>query len=71
MVSEQLPLADRAIQIIADSKFLAAMDAGEFDNLPGLPKVIGDRGGGNPPRHLIEWPPQRSLLVLHHVTVVN
>ncbi len=29
-------LSDRAIQIIADNKIRAAIEAGEFDNLPGL-----------------------------------
>jgi hypothetical protein len=31
-------LSDRAIQIIADNKIRAAIDAGEFDNLPGFGK---------------------------------
>ena len=31
-------LTERAIQIIADNKILAAIEAGEFDNLPGLGK---------------------------------
>jgi DnaJ-like protein len=37
-------LTDRAIQIIADNKIRAAIDAGEFDNLPGFgkPAVIFD-----------------------------
>jgi hypothetical protein len=29
-------LTERAVQIIADSKIRAAIEAGEFDNLPGL-----------------------------------
>ena len=29
-------LSDRAIQIIAENKIRAAIEAGEFDNLPGL-----------------------------------
>jgi hypothetical protein len=29
-------LTDRAIQIIAENKILAAIEAGEFDKLPGL-----------------------------------
>jgi hypothetical protein len=29
-------MTDRAIQIIADNKIRAAIEAGEFDNLPGL-----------------------------------
>lgn len=37
-------LSDRAIQIIADNKILAAIEAGEFDNLPGFgqPAAICD-----------------------------
>jgi hypothetical protein len=37
-------LSDSAIRIIADHKIQAAMDAGEFDNLPGLgqPAAIFD-----------------------------
>jgi hypothetical protein len=30
--------SDRAIQIIADNKIRAAIEAGEFDHLPGLGK---------------------------------
>jgi hypothetical protein len=38
-MSESKPaLSDRAIQIIADNKIRAAIEAGEFDNLPGLGK---------------------------------
>lgn len=33
-------LSDRAIQIIADNKIRAAIEAGEFDNLPGFGKPI-------------------------------
>jgi hypothetical protein len=33
-------LSDRAIQIIADNKIRAAIEAGEFDNLPGYGKPI-------------------------------
>jgi len=29
-------LADRAIQIVAENKIRAAIEAGEFDKLPGL-----------------------------------
>lgn len=29
-------LSDRAIQIVAENKIRAAIEAGEFDNLPGL-----------------------------------
>jgi len=32
-------LTDRAIQIIADNKIRAAIEAGDFDNLPGLGKA--------------------------------
>ena len=37
-------LSDRAIQIIAENKIRAAIEAGEFDNLPGLgqPAAIFD-----------------------------
>jgi hypothetical protein len=34
------PLSDRAIQIIAQDKILAAIHAGEFDHLPGLGKPL-------------------------------
>lgn len=35
----ELPfLTERAIQIIAENKILAAIEAGEFDNLPGFGK---------------------------------
>jgi Domain of unknown function (DUF1992) len=33
-------LTDRAIQIIADNKIRAAIEAGEFDNLPGYGKPL-------------------------------
>jgi len=33
-------LSDRAIQIIADNKIRAAIEAGEFDKLPGFGKPI-------------------------------
>jgi hypothetical protein len=33
-------LSDRAIQIIADNTIRAAIEAGEFDNLPGFGKPI-------------------------------
>jgi hypothetical protein len=37
-------LSDRAIQILAENKIRAAIEAGEFDNLPGLgqPAAIFD-----------------------------
>jgi hypothetical protein len=37
-------LSDRAIQIVAENKIRAAIEAGEFDNLPGLgqPAAIFD-----------------------------
>jgi hypothetical protein len=44
-MSTQRPLlSDRAIQIIADNKIRAAIEAGEFDNLPGFgqPSTICD-----------------------------
>jgi hypothetical protein len=31
-----MPISDRAIQIIADNKIRAAIEAGDFDNLPGF-----------------------------------
>jgi hypothetical protein len=31
-------LSDRAIQIVAENKIRAAIEAGEFDNLPGFGK---------------------------------
>jgi hypothetical protein len=31
-------LSDRAIQIVAENKIRAAIEAGEFDNLPGYGK---------------------------------
>ena len=37
-MSSQGPLSERAIQIIADNKIRAVIEAGEFDNLPGLGK---------------------------------
>ena len=44
-VSQNGPvITDRAIQVIADNKIRAAIEAGEFDNLPGLgrPAAIFD-----------------------------
>jgi hypothetical protein len=36
---ERRPLGtERAMRIIADNKIVAAVDAGEFDNLPGFGK---------------------------------
>jgi len=32
------PLSERAIGIVAENKLRAAIEAGEFDNLPGLGK---------------------------------
>jgi len=31
-------ISDRALQIVAENKIRAAIDAGEFDDLPGLGK---------------------------------
>ena len=44
MSSQQPLLTDRALQIIADNKIRAAIEAGEFDNLPGFgqPSAIID-----------------------------
>ena len=36
MASDRPVLSDRALAIVAENKIRAAMDAGEFDNLPGL-----------------------------------
>lgn len=38
MSSECINFSDRAIQVIADNKICAAIEAGEFDNLPGFGK---------------------------------
>ena len=36
-MAEPLPLgSERAMQMVADSKIRAAIEAGEFDNLPGF-----------------------------------
>jgi hypothetical protein len=35
-MSQRPFLSDRAIQIVAENKIRAAVDAGEFDNLPGF-----------------------------------
>jgi len=38
-MSDPMPLgSERAIQMVADNKIRAAIEAGEFDNLPGLGK---------------------------------
>jgi hypothetical protein len=38
-MSEPMPLgSERAIQMVADNKIRAAIEAGEFDNLSGLGK---------------------------------
>jgi hypothetical protein len=44
MSSQQPLFTDRALQIIADNKIRAAIQAGEFDNLPGFgqPSAIID-----------------------------
>jgi hypothetical protein len=36
MSTQRTLFSDRAIQIIAENKIRAAIEAGEFDNLPGL-----------------------------------
>jgi hypothetical protein len=43
-MSQQSLLTDRAIQVVAENKIRAAIEAGEFDNLPGLgqPAAIFD-----------------------------
>jgi hypothetical protein len=38
MADQRLMLTDRAIQIVAENKIRAAIEAGEFDNLPGFGK---------------------------------
>ncbi len=40
MTKESL-ITDRAIQRVADNKIHAAIEAGEFDNLPGLGQPVG------------------------------
>jgi hypothetical protein len=44
MAQDRSLLTDRAIQVIAENKIRAAIDAGEFDNLPGFgqPAAIFD-----------------------------
>ncbi|HEX5471923.1 MAG TPA: DnaJ family domain-containing protein [Lacipirellulaceae bacterium] len=44
MSAERISFSDRAIQIIAENKIRAAVEAGEFDNLPafGQPSAIID-----------------------------
>ena len=38
-MSEAMPLgSERAMQVVAENKLLAAIEAGEFDNLPGFGK---------------------------------
>jgi hypothetical protein len=38
-MSEPMPLgSERALQIVADNKIRTAIEAGEFDDLPGLGK---------------------------------
>ena len=38
-MSEPMPLgSERAMQMVADNKIRAAIEAGEFDNLPGFGK---------------------------------
>ena len=38
-MAESMPLgSERAMQAVAENKLLAAIEAGEFDNLPGLGK---------------------------------
>ncbi len=36
MPAQQILFSDRAIRIIAENKIRAAIEAGEFDNLPGF-----------------------------------
>ena len=44
MAAQRPLITDRALQIVADNKIRAAIEAGEFDNLPniGKPAAIGD-----------------------------
>ncbi|WP_428307780.1 DUF1992 domain-containing protein [Lacipirellula sp.] len=38
-MAELMPLgSERAMQVVAENKLLAAIEAGEFDNLPGFGK---------------------------------
>jgi len=36
MSHERMPWSDRAIQFVAENKIRAAVEAGEFDSLPGF-----------------------------------
>jgi hypothetical protein len=38
MVAQRPMITDRALQIVAENKIRAAIEAGEFDNLPGFGK---------------------------------
>jgi hypothetical protein len=38
MSSDACPFSDRAIRLVAENKIRAAMEAGQFDHLPGLGK---------------------------------
>jgi hypothetical protein len=38
MATDRPVISDRAIQIVAENKIKAAIEAGEFDNLPGFGK---------------------------------
>ncbi len=44
MAGHHLAFSDRALAVVAENKIRAAIDAGEFDNLPGLgqPSAIID-----------------------------
>lgn len=38
-MAESMPLgSERAMQVVAENRLLAAIEAGEFDNLPGFGK---------------------------------
>ena len=56
-------LTDRAIQIVAENKIRAAIEAGEFDNLPGLGKPAAICDEPYDPFWWIRRKLQRELIV--------
>jgi DnaJ homologue, subfamily C, member 28, conserved domain len=60
-------LTDRAIQIIADNKIRAAIDAGEFDNLPGFGKPAAIFDEPYDPHWWIRRKLQREQLTISRV----
>ena len=57
-------LTDRAIQIIADNKIRAAIEAGEFDNLPGFGKPAAIFDEPHDPYWWIRRKLQREQIVI-------